>query len=336
MNFNIHNRRYTGSKTKLNIWIESLLDKHCKNYSSFADIFAGTGSVAAHNINKFKKIILNDILFSNQIIYSAFFSQSRYSKSKLTNYENIFQEIKAKSVEKNYFSNNFGNKFFNKEDALLIGHIRELIEKIKIDLNKKEYDILISSLLYSADKAANTVGHYDAYRKIKNIKQKFNFKLIEPMSHQSEVTIYREDANELVKKISADIVYIDPPYNSRQYSRFYHVLENLTQWKKPKLHGVALKPEPENMSDYCRNAAFDKFNNLISNIDAKKIIVSYNNTYKSKSSSSKNKITLEQISSTLKNKGRTHVYSKSHAHFNAGKTDFSDHKEYLFITEVKG
>ena len=67
-----------------------------------------------------------------------------------------------------------------------------------------------------------------------------------------------------------------------------------------------------------------------------KIIVSYNNTYKSKSSSSKNKITLEQISSTLKNKGKTHVYSKSHVHFNAGKTDFSDHKEYLFITEVKG
>ena len=54
MKFNIHNRRYTGSKTKLNIWIESS-DKHCKNYSSFADIFAGTGSVAAHNINKFKK-----------------------------------------------------------------------------------------------------------------------------------------------------------------------------------------------------------------------------------------------------------------------------------------
>jgi len=334
MKFNIYNRRYTGSKTKLNDWIESLIEKHCHDYSSLADIFAGTGAVAAHNIHKFNKLILNDILFSNQIIYSAFFSKGRYNKSKLINFEKIFQEINAKNVKKNYFSNNFGNKFFNKDDALIIGNIRELIEENKKDLNNKEYDILITSLLYSADKAANTVGHYDAYRKINNIKRKFDFKLIEPISHECEVKIYREDANDLVKKISADIVYIDPPYNSRQYSRFYHVLENLTKWEKPKLHGVALKPEPENMSDYCRNAAFEKFNNLISNIDAKKIIVSYNNTYKSKSSSSRNKITLEQISSTLKNKGTTHVYTKSHAHFNAGKTDFSDHKEYLFITEV--
>ena len=165
--------------------------------------------------------------------------------------------------------------------------------------------------MYSADKAANTVGHYDAYRKIKNIKQKFNFKLIEPLSHQSEVTIYREDANELVKKISADIVYIDPPYNSRQYSRFYHVLENLTQWKKPKLFGEALKPEPENMSEYCKTKAPKIFQELITNINSNYIVVSYNNTYKSKSSSSKNKITLDQILSTMKKKGRTKIFKKS-------------------------
>jgi len=57
-------------------------------------------------------------------------------------------------------------------------------------------------------------------------------------------------------------VYIDPPYNSRQYSRFYHVLETLIKWDKPKLYGVALKPEPENMSDYCRNNARHKFSEL--------------------------------------------------------------------------
>lgn len=39
------------------------------------------------------------------------------------------------------------------------------------------------------------------------------------------------DANQLVRKVKADIAFIDPPYNSRQYSRFYHILENIVQWK---------------------------------------------------------------------------------------------------------
>lgn len=93
-------------------------------------------------------------------------------------------------------------------------------------------------------------------------------KPIDPIS-VGEVSLFREDTNLLVKKIKADVVYIDPPYNSRQYSRFYHVLETLTKWDKPKLHGVALKPAPENMSDYCRSSAKTKLAELVSDIDAR-------------------------------------------------------------------
>lgn len=53
--------------------------------------------------------------------------------------------------------------------------------------------------------------------------------------------IYNIDSNELVKKIKADVIYIDPPYNSRQYGDAYHLLENVAQWKKPKVYGVAKK-----------------------------------------------------------------------------------------------
>ena len=66
MKFKIQNRRYTGSKTKLDPWIESLIEKHCQSYTSFADIFAGTGSVVAHNLKRFDEVILNDILFHNK------------------------------------------------------------------------------------------------------------------------------------------------------------------------------------------------------------------------------------------------------------------------------
>ena len=106
------------------------------------------------------------------------------------------------------------------------------------------------------------------------------------------------------------MVYIDPPYNSRQYSRFYHVLETLTKWDKPKLYGVALKPDPENMSDYCRANAKEKFAELVRDIDAQFLVVSYNNTYDSKSNSSKNKITLQEIEKILQAKGKTKVFEK--------------------------
>ena len=118
------------------------------------------------------------------------------------------------------------------------------------------------------------------------IKDLFSFELITPIEYKDKkITITRKDANELAKEIKADIVYIDPPYNSRQYSRFYHLLENITQWKKPPLYGEACKPEAENMSDYCRNSATSTFEDLISSLKCNYIVVSYNNTYNSKSSS---------------------------------------------------
>ena len=154
------------------------------------------------------------------------------------------------------------------------------------------------------------------------------------LKENQDISIHREDANKLAKKVTADIAFIDPPYNSRQYSRFYHILENITKWEKPELYGTALKPKEENMSEYCKTSAVKVFQDLINNLDVKYIVVTYNNTYNSKSSSSKNKITLEEIKNILESIGTTQTFSKAHKFFNAGKTDLKDHKEYVFITKV--
>ncbi len=329
--FKINNRRYTGSKYKLLQWIKDTIDDETHKNDTFCDLFAGTGCVAEKFIDK-NNLIINDLLFSNNIIYRAFFDTKNFNKKKITEISKEYTKLNLKKIPSNYFDKNFGGKFFSLNDSKLIGFLRNKIDNE--NCNSSEKNILLSSLLYSADKSANTVGHYDAFRKKIKIKDKFIFKLIEPIVHNSKVQIFREDANELVRKIKFDICYIDPPYNSRQYSRFYHVLENLTQWKKPKLFGEALKPEPENMSEYCKIKAPEKFRELIENIDSKYIAVSYNNTYKSKSSSSKNKITLDQILSTLKKKGKTKIFRKKHNYFNAGKTNFDNHYEYLFITKI--
>lgn len=331
--YQISNRRYTGSKYKLLDWIENLIMENCEG-DVFFDVFAGTGVVSDRMKAHYGKMIINDFLFSNEIIYKGFFGSGTFDEARLMAYKEKFLQLDAEKLPENYVSENFGGKYFSINDARLIGEIREEIEKSKGVLSDREYCILLSSLIYSMDKVANTVGHYDAYRKIERIDDRFAFELIQPEKEDDNFTIYREDANELVKKVKADIAFIDPPYNSRQYSRFYHVLENVVQWKKPALEGTALKPPSENMSDYCRSSAPEVFADLIANIDVGYIVVTYNNTYHSKSSSSMNKITLEEIKEILATKGSTEIFEKKHPCFNAGKTEFDDHKEFVFITKV--
>jgi len=330
--FQLHNRRYIGNKQKLIEWIFSILDKECEG-KSFTDIFAGTGVVSAVASKHFDEVILNDFLYSNHAIYKAFFDKGDWNQEKINNIIKNYNNINGEDLGDNYFSTNFGGKFFSKNSAKIIGFVRENIEENKNNLTEREYHMLISSLLYSTDKIANTVGHYDAYFKKEFVEDNFFMRPIDPIEVKSAL-IFREDANSLAKKIQTDIIYIDPPYNSRQYSRFYHVLETLTKWDKPKLHGVALKPEPENMSDYCRVSAKDRFVELVNDINANYLVVSYNNTYESKSNSSQNKITLREIKNILTKRGKTKIFEKDYRHFNAGNTDFNNHKEYLFVTNT--
>lgn len=331
--YQLESRRYIGCKAKLTDWIFDLIKQETQDVHTFCDIFAGTGTISNRAINLYEKVIINDFLHSNNILYKAFFSAGEWNREKILNLLDAFNDIDVDSIKDNYFSVNYGGKYFDMASAKLIGHIRNVIEDIKPILTNKEYCILIASLIYSMDRIANTLGHFEAYIKKEIKPRKFIMRLVDAKSF-NDVTIHQEDANILAKNIHTDIVYMDPPYNSRQYSRFYHVYEVLVKWDKPELKGDARKPAEENMSDYCRVKALDAFTDLVAHVDARYIVVSYNNTYKSKSSSSENKIKLEQIEEVLNKCGTTKVFTHKHQAFNAGKTEFEDHKEYLFITKV--
>lgn len=332
--FNLQNRRYIWNKFKLIDWIFWIINDECK-WNSFADIFAWTWIIWSIASKNFNKIIINDFLDSNYAIYQAFFSNEFYDKNKINHIIKEYNSINSNRIENNYFSENFWWKYFSHNTAKLIWYIREDIEKNKDNLTNKEYYILIASLLYSIDKIANTVWHYDAFFKKDNLEDKFFMKSIDPL-FINDIEIFKQDTNILAKNICADIVYIDPPYNSRQYSRFYHILENLTKWEKPELYWTALKPAPEKISEYCKVSAKYKFAELVNDLNAKYLVVSYNNTYKSKSNSSKNKMTLEEIKSILETKWKTKIFEQDYKSFNAWNTDFDNHKEYLFVTKVNG
>lgn len=329
----IGKRRYIGCKAKLADWIMQVIDAETYNVHSFCDIFAGTAIISDLAVRKYDKVIINDFLFSNNLIYKAFYGLGEISHKKLVDYVDMLNQVDANKIDDNYFSVNYGNKFFDYQTAKKIGYIRDNIEDNKNLFSDKEYCVLIASLIYCIDKISNTLGHYEAYIR-KEIKPRtLEIQLIDYKSFDN-IEIYREDSNLLVRNISADVFYIDPPYNSRQYSRFYHLYEVLVKWDKPVLSGSAMKPPVENMSEYCSSRAAKAFDDLVSHLNTKYIVVSYNNTYDSKSSSSRNKITLEEITEILSKRGQTKVFEHSHQFFNAGKTDFNNHKELLFITKV--
>jgi len=330
--FKLESRRYIGNKAKLTDWIMQIIESETKNIHSFIDIFSGTASVAKQAMKKYEKVIINDILHSNNIIYKAFFKPQKWNKEKIFDIVQYFNTLNSNDLNDNYFSLNFGGKFFYYNIAKKIGYIREEIERLKPELNEKEYSILLASMIYSMDKVANTVGHFDAYIKKTIRKKHFKLQLIKTYDFNG-IEIYKEDANVLARKVSGDIAYIDPPYNSRQYSRFYHIYETFIKWNKPELFGVARKPKPENMSKYCTVKARDTFKDLVENLNVKYLAVSYNNTYQSKSKSSENKIKLDEILDILNAVGKTKVFEQKHKYFNTGKTNFSNHKEFLFITK---
>ncbi|EPY3961155.1 DNA adenine methylase [Campylobacter upsaliensis] len=348
--FSLSNRRYTGAKTKLLDSIdESILksfDYRNKKNLSFFDVFGGTGVVSEYFAKKkeFNSIIINDFLHSNFIIYQGFFTQDSFDSKKLEFFKKEFANLKAKDIKGNYYSKHFGDKFFSKNDSKIIGYVRDRLDYLldQKAINEKEFYILLSSLLYSVDRVANTVGHYDAYRKNTALQDRFCYELISPLKFKKSVEIYKEDSNVLAQNLvkqkrHIDIAFIDPPYNSRQYSRFYHLLENLAQNKKPELYGVALKPKPENLSKYCKVEAKETFKDLIESLAkmCKVLVVTYNNTYSSKSNSSRNKIELQEIQATLEAVSKVSFYEFDFKAFSSGKTDLKEHKEIIFIGEIK-
>ena len=331
--FSLESRRYIGCKTKLVDWIFGLISEHTHDIHSFCDIFAGTGVVSHRALQMYERVVVNDFLYSNNVMYRAFFAPTEWNEERVQSIIDEFNDVNPSNLRENYFSKNFGGKYFHQDTAKIVGYIRERLKKMQHDVTDKEYAVLLASLIYSIDRYANTMGHFDAYHHKAPAAHPFQMRMVEAESFPG-AEIHQQDANQLARTVNVDLTYLDPPYNSRQYSRFYHVYENLVQWKKPQLYGTALKPKEENMSDYCRNAAFTAFTDLVSHIRSRYLVVSYNNTYHSKSSSSENKIKLEQLADVLNKCGETKVFNHEFKAFNSGKTDFADHREYLFITEV--
>ena len=330
--YSMGQRRYLGGKTKL---LDSIYDlaenKLGAKPTSIFDVFAGTGVVSERFIQNNASVVANDILFHNYLSLEAFMGNEFIYIDELVNKIKYLQKVKGSS---NYFSKNFGGTFFSESNARKIGAIRSEIDKISNDGREKH--CLISSLIYATDKIANTVGHYDAFHRAQNNTKNLTLRIPKVFNNDNKNIILNQDANDVVSKYEADIIYIDPPYNSRQYSDAYHLLENLALWEKPKLFGVAKKMDRTNIkSKYCGKSAPEAFSSLIEAARGKFIIVSFNNTGESKNSRSNSSLTDSEILKPLKSRGKVKTININFSPFTTGKTDnVKEHVERLFVCEV--
>src|SRR3989344_831006 len=151
----IGNRRYTGSKKALLNDIYESISTYTKKEVVFADLFGGTGVVSAFMLEKGMDVIVNDTLRSNYVAYQAWFGKGSFDMRKLKKIILKFNLIKGRSLKDNYFSKIYAGKYFSLSDAKKIGYLRDKISKMK--LTTREFNILLTSLMYATDKIANTV-----------------------------------------------------------------------------------------------------------------------------------------------------------------------------------
>lgn len=296
---NIQNRRYYGNKYKLINFIRDAVNEYIgATWKIFFDIFAGTG-VVAHSFNKRgKKIIANDFLYHNFVALKCWLETKGYNKKHI---ENVINHLNSLRGYRGYITKNFGNKFFTLENAKKLDAIREKIEYLYInkEINENEYYILLTSFFYAADKCANIITQYEAYLKQfnpdlfdKNRRQVTYHGAMKPVmlripeirsSENLNNVVYKYDANELIRKIKTDIdiLYIDPPYASRQYINNYHLLENIVTWQKPKVYGKARKMNCRNLKSLysSKTTVLKVFSDLIKEAAKKTkfIVMSYSN-----------------------------------------------------------
>ena len=279
---------YIGSKLKLcqnflPLTIQSVCGKDLSK-KIFCDIFAGTGIVGRTFKTLVKKVISNDIEYYSYVLNKNYIG----NHYPIENKELLIQELNTLPliddgfIYKNYCLGGSGERqYFSDENGKIIDTVRTAIENWKKEkrISNDVYYFLLCSILESADKVANTASVYGAY--LKDLKKTAQKKLIiesaEYELNDNEHLVFNKDANELIKEIEGDILYLDPPYNSRQYGANYHLLNTIAEYK-PFIPNGKTGLRNYSRSKYCSaHSIKNEFEELIKNAKFKHIFLSYNN-----------------------------------------------------------
>lgn len=339
---------YIGSKKSLLNFIDHVFEKIVGNFDDqtqikFLDGFAGSGVVGHYFNSKYNlNVYSNDLEYYSWVInYSLV--KVNYS-DKLANIIGQLNLISKPSDTNNYslISLNYSElgpdkrKFWTISNAEkadgIIEQMKNLLAENSIDSN--EYYFLLASLISSFDKVANTASVYGAYlKKYKNASMK-KFIMIPihtnySIGNQEKNQVFNLDINsQIITTENYDVVYLDLPYNSRQYSSNYHPLNFIARYDSTIIpYGKTGLIANSNKSNYSIGKnVLESFDNLIKSLNTKYILVSYNN---------EGLMNSKNIIKILKAKGKTTLYKYSYKKFKSQQTqNDSIVYEYLYLCEV--
>jgi len=335
---------YIGSKLSLLEFLEESINKVVGKTDKkvFCDLFAGTGIVGSYFKRRGYKIIANDIQYYSYVLNRHYIGNHKeLNFAKLTKEITDLKSIDVKNrknfvcnylsdlkgvkgfIYKNYCLGGTKNKeesrqYFSDENGMRCDSIRQKIESWKKEklISDDEYYFLITSLVESIDKYANTASVYGAFlKKLKKTAQ--NSLILKPAEliiNDQDHEVFNENINEVVEKVKGDILYLDPPYNQRQYATNYHMLETIAKYDNPKIHGkTGLREYQNQKSLYCSRTQVKKaFKDLILKARAKYIFLSYNN---------EGLMTLGDIQEIMSLRGKYGNFTKEYNRFKADKSE---------------
>lgn len=338
--------KYIGNKTRLINFIEDSLKESGIDYNNSLvyDLFSGTGSVSEFFIkNNCRVLSCDNMNYAIAEQYRKLYYREEPEFKELieivgsSKLDDVLDYLNKLSGEEGYYFENFceegkyNRRFFKKENAKKIDAIRNKIDEWKDILPKEKYIFLVGILMDASDFVSNTAGTYGAYLKIWRSMALKDLKLEKPNFIQGgQIDFHVDDVLNFVKKNDkADIVYLDPPYNTRQYPAYFSTLESIVVNDKQKLNGKTGLRNYENQKSKfsIKKDVKEEFKKLIDNIKANYIVMSY---------STEGILDKDYILQILNLKGDTVVYDTSYRRFktNSWTEKNTNLKELLFICEV--
>lgn len=330
---------YIGSKYSLLPFLEATVCQVVGNDlrdKVFCDIFAGTGVVGKAFKPKVGKVISNDCEYYSYVLNRNYIGNHKeiHNKEEYVDCLNRLPEVDDGFIYLNYcLGGGSGRQYFSDENGRKIDAVRRCIEEWRVsgEISDDLYFFLLCSLLESADRLANTASVYGAF--LKHLKATASKPLVVNPAlytiNDNTYEVYCEDANGLIKDIQGDILYLDPPYNARQYGANYHLLNTIAEYRPFAPKGKTGLRE-YSRSLYCgRKTVKEALGGLIRDARFKYIILSYNN---------EGLMPFDEIKRIMSLYGHYDVVSQQYHRFRADKEQNRNHLasstiEYLHILE---
>lgn len=268
---------YLGCKRGLLSFLLDHINPVLSESCTFGDLFAGTGSVGNAVKGRVRKVVANDTE-----LYSVFINRAMLCSSYTPSLQEKIDQLNTVEGRDGLVTQKYSTErlFFSRPNAMKIDSCREQIESWRDSIPPQEYDFLLASLLVSADRVANTTCVYASHLKtLKPSAQKcFRVSPIHTDLTQANANeVFRNDVQDIIEQ-EFDVVYLDPPYNHRQYSINYSFLNYLVRYDAADVvTGIGGIMRDRFRSKFCRRRhAAQAITDLVASLRAKHIFMSYN------------------------------------------------------------